>query len=86
MIEVTLCISNDAARATRAELRRLLNGTLAEKVSGDKKDKSDTATLAFVILTELKVKLDNHIRKLDDDAIRNIRDRSPTVREQRKFH
>lgn len=86
MIEVSISMSNEAARATRAEVRRFLL-LLAEKVSGDKKDKSDTATLAYVVLQEIKVKLDNHITRLDRENERNkpVRPAAPTVRQQREF-
>jgi hypothetical protein len=80
VIEVTLCISNEAARSTRAELRRMLNGPLADKIAGEKRDKNDTASLAYVILHELKAKLDVHIARLDDNERADKARRQPPIR------
>jgi hypothetical protein len=83
VIEINLHFSNESARATHRELKRILSGDLADKISGDRRDKHDTATAAYERLNALRAFLANHIAKLDDEERKNIR--VQPVREKRDY-
>lgn len=85
MVEVSVQIGNENARAARREIKAFLL-YVTDKAAGGRPDRHDTATQAYVTLRTILEKLEREITRQDAQTARANQPptpREPTVRERR---
>lgn len=82
MVEITLAMTNDGARAFKRELKWFL-GAMNEKLTGERYDRNDSATPAYVLGRTLLEKLNLEISRQDEAQPKATAPREPTIRERR---
>jgi hypothetical protein len=89
MMKIELTISNDAAKAVQSEITHFLSFE-TKKLTGDLRDRDDTAALGYVILRQLLAKVTAHNAQNEEEERAEQRERlrrsTPTVRERRGVH
>lgn len=66
MIEFTFIVGNDEAQAFRRELGTFVEQRLLPKMTGQKNDRRDTATPAYVVAKRIIALIDEHDRKIKE--------------------
>ena len=64
MLTVRLELANEETRAFRYELRTFLD-VIVPKLTGERPDRKDTATVSYVIVRRLLAQLEEHLAKLE---------------------
>lgn len=85
MVELSVQIGNENARAARRELKAFLL-YVTDKAAGGRPDRHDTATQAYVTLRTILEKLDREIIRQDTQTAKQSQPptpREPTIRERR---
>lgn len=85
MIEIKIQLGNDGARAAQREIKSFLN-FVTEKVAGDKYDRRDTATGAYVALRLILECINREVARQEGEKAKGAQPpapRQPTIRELR---
>lgn len=85
MIQIETTMSNEGARAALREFKSF-EVFLTEKIAGDRQDRHDTATIAYVIWRSIRDAIRRQVVAQDERAEKDRRtalEQGPSVRQQR---
>jgi hypothetical protein len=82
MLKLELVISNDAANAAAQEIEHFLRFETG-KLSGNFRDRDDTAALGYVVLRQVLGKIRAHQDEIERQENARVRASYPSIRERR---